>query len=175
MSLILPRSISLDSTFRGHEAMGIILKALTCWLQDTCSQYPHRKQWSARKCGIINSELFRSCHSEVPPTTWWVSKLCHTKVLPATYWVSKVFHTKVLPITWWLSKVCHQQQYGRAGCIPFEHQQWSHIWSVRTSPVPKQGDPVQYLTKIWDARMAATSASMPLFSYGHTNATYGTV
>ena len=34
--------------------------------QDTCSLHPHRKQWSTKKCGILKSDVFRSCRAEVP-------------------------------------------------------------------------------------------------------------
>ncbi|XP_041365590.1 SCO-spondin-like, partial [Gigantopelta aegis] len=32
---------------------------------DTCQVNPHRKPWAQRKCGIIHSDLFEPCHSEV--------------------------------------------------------------------------------------------------------------
>ena len=35
-------------------------------IQDTCHIHPHRKQWSTKKCGVLKSELFRQCRSEVP-------------------------------------------------------------------------------------------------------------
>lgn len=33
---------------------------------DTCEQTPHRKPWAQRKCGIISSKLFETCHHVVP-------------------------------------------------------------------------------------------------------------
>ncbi|XP_052092501.1 mucin-5AC-like [Mytilus californianus] len=33
---------------------------------DTCVQTPHRKPWAQRKCGIISSKLFETCHHVVP-------------------------------------------------------------------------------------------------------------
>ncbi|XP_019623670.1 PREDICTED: uncharacterized protein LOC109469577 [Branchiostoma belcheri] len=35
-------------------------------IKDTCTLHPHRKAWAQRKCAIIKSELFRTCHYEVP-------------------------------------------------------------------------------------------------------------
>ena len=41
-------------------------KFLIVLLKDTCSLHPHRKLWSTKKCGILKSEVFRLCRSEVP-------------------------------------------------------------------------------------------------------------
>lgn len=33
---------------------------------DSCAEHPERKTWSQWKCGVLKSDVFRSCHSEVP-------------------------------------------------------------------------------------------------------------
>lgn len=35
-------------------------------LEDLCEIHPHRKSWSQQKCGILKSDVFAACHSEVP-------------------------------------------------------------------------------------------------------------
>ncbi|KAG4071830.1 hypothetical protein HA402_005991 [Bradysia odoriphaga] len=33
---------------------------------DTCEEHPQRKTWAQRQCGILKTDVFKSCHSEVP-------------------------------------------------------------------------------------------------------------
>ncbi|GAB6030548.1 hypothetical protein CHUAL_007413 [Chamberlinius hualienensis] len=35
-------------------------------VNNTCELHPNRKAWAQKQCGILKSQLFRSCHSEVP-------------------------------------------------------------------------------------------------------------
>ncbi|XP_071530011.1 hemocytin-like isoform X2 [Panulirus ornatus] len=35
-------------------------------IQDTCGLHPHRKGWASEQCDILKSEIFATCHSEVP-------------------------------------------------------------------------------------------------------------
>ncbi|KAG8236359.1 hypothetical protein J437_LFUL016579, partial [Ladona fulva] len=35
-------------------------------VKDTCAIHPSRKVWALQKCGILKSEVFQPCHSEVP-------------------------------------------------------------------------------------------------------------
>lgn len=32
---------------------------------DTCKEHPERKTWAQRQCGILKSDIFKACHSEV--------------------------------------------------------------------------------------------------------------
>lgn len=32
---------------------------------DSCLAHPERKIWAERKCGILKSDIFKACHSEV--------------------------------------------------------------------------------------------------------------
>uniref|UniRef100_A0A061QFX2 Putative hemolectin n=1 Tax=Cupiennius salei TaxID=6928 RepID=A0A061QFX2_CUPSA len=34
-------------------------------IEDACEIHPHRKSWAQQKCGILKSEAFSNCHSEV--------------------------------------------------------------------------------------------------------------
>lgn len=52
------------STFLYFEGLNFLL------FKDTCSLYPHRKLWAAKKCGVLKSNLFKPCHSEVPLQRW---------------------------------------------------------------------------------------------------------
>lgn len=33
---------------------------------DSCNAHPERKFWAEKKCGVLKSEVFEKCHSEVP-------------------------------------------------------------------------------------------------------------
>ena len=37
-------------------------------VQDTCSIYSHRKHWAIKKCSILKSDVFQTCHTEVYPS-----------------------------------------------------------------------------------------------------------
>ena len=34
--------------------------------QNSCQMYPHRKEWSTKKCAILKTDLFKRCSAEVP-------------------------------------------------------------------------------------------------------------
>ncbi|XP_073410450.1 mucin-5B-like [Dendrobates tinctorius] len=42
-------------------------------VKDPCSINPYRKPWALRQCNIITSEVFRSCHAQVDPSTYYES------------------------------------------------------------------------------------------------------
>ncbi|XP_040264818.1 mucin-5AC-like [Bufo bufo] len=42
-------------------------------VNDPCSINPYRKSWALRQCGIITSEVFKSCHTQVDPTRYYES------------------------------------------------------------------------------------------------------
>lgn len=37
---------------------------------DACSLRPERRSWAVKKCGVLKSEAFAKCHSEVPVETY---------------------------------------------------------------------------------------------------------
>ena len=46
-------------------------------VQDTCSIYSHRKHWAIKKCSILKSDVFHTCHTEVCPS-WPASYKCQS-------------------------------------------------------------------------------------------------
>ncbi|XP_069595001.1 mucin-5AC-like [Ranitomeya imitator] len=42
-------------------------------VKDPCSINPYRKPWALRQCNIITSDVFRSCHAQVDPSTYYES------------------------------------------------------------------------------------------------------
>ncbi|XP_044125172.1 mucin-5AC-like [Bufo gargarizans] len=42
-------------------------------VNDPCSINPYRKAWALRQCGIITSEVFKYCHPQVDPMTYYES------------------------------------------------------------------------------------------------------
>ncbi|XP_036400140.1 mucin-5B-like [Megalops cyprinoides] len=39
--------------------------------KDPCTSNPYRQSWAQKQCSIINSKVFRVCHSEVDPTPYY--------------------------------------------------------------------------------------------------------
>ncbi|XP_075181508.1 uncharacterized protein LOC142254347 [Anomaloglossus baeobatrachus] len=42
-------------------------------IKNPCSINPYRKPWALRQCSIITSDIFRSCHAQVDPSTYYES------------------------------------------------------------------------------------------------------
>ncbi|XP_071974250.1 mucin-5AC-like isoform X2 [Engystomops pustulosus] len=42
-------------------------------VKDPCTINPYRKAWALRQCGIITSEVFKSCHAQVDPSRYYES------------------------------------------------------------------------------------------------------
>ncbi|XP_046890448.1 mucin-5B-like isoform X3 [Hypomesus transpacificus] len=40
-------------------------------VKDPCTSQPHRKAWALKHCSIINSDVFKPCHSQVNPTEYY--------------------------------------------------------------------------------------------------------
>ncbi|XP_057325268.1 hemocytin-like isoform X2 [Microplitis mediator] len=39
-------------------------------VMDTCVKHPERKIWSVEKCGVLQSSVFKICHTELDPTSY---------------------------------------------------------------------------------------------------------